>query len=190
MSTPSKASQREPLIARIRSGGQSGVDRAALDAARTVGVEICGYVPSGGWAEDRPSPPGLLADYPELTELASPDPAARTRANVRDAHATLILCAQGIAPGPGTELTIDHARALGRPLHTIRLELGGTAGSSAGGEAYQLDGYAQEVINWLNAIGRGLTVNVAGPRESGMPGIYRQTRALLSTLLAGVGASW
>ena len=50
----------------IRSGGQTGVDRAALDTARKYGIEICGWCPKGGWAEDLPSSPGLLAEYPEL----------------------------------------------------------------------------------------------------------------------------
>ncbi|MDO5132936.1 MAG: putative molybdenum carrier protein [Eubacteriales bacterium] len=44
-------------IKRIRSGGQSGVDRAALDAARKYQLEICGWCPKGGWAEDEPVPP-------------------------------------------------------------------------------------------------------------------------------------
>ena len=51
-------------IKRIRSGGQTGVDRAALDIAGKNHIEICGWCPKGGWAEDLPSPPGLLADYP------------------------------------------------------------------------------------------------------------------------------
>ena len=55
-------------IIRIRSGGQSGVDRAALDFARQHRIEICGWCPKGGWAEDSDVPPGLLEDYPELTE--------------------------------------------------------------------------------------------------------------------------
>ena len=55
-------------IKRIRSGGQTGVDRAALDIAGKNHIEICGWCPKGGWAEDLPSPPGLLADYPELQQ--------------------------------------------------------------------------------------------------------------------------
>ena len=48
-------------IRKIRSGGQTGVDRAALDAARQCGLKICGWCPKGGWAVDCPEPPGLLA---------------------------------------------------------------------------------------------------------------------------------
>ena len=63
----------------IRSGGQTGVDRAALDTARKYGIEICGWCPKGGWAEDYSSPPGLLAEYPELKETPSAGTSQRTR---------------------------------------------------------------------------------------------------------------
>ena len=49
-------------IARIRTGGQSGVDRAALDFAIEHNIPYCGWCPKGGWAEDYPDPPGLLRD--------------------------------------------------------------------------------------------------------------------------------
>ena len=57
-----------PTIIRIRSGGQSGVDRAALDFARKHNIEICGWCPKGGWAEDYPEAPGIKEMYPELQE--------------------------------------------------------------------------------------------------------------------------
>ena len=57
-----------PTIIRIRSGGQSGVDRAALDFARCQNIEICGWCPKGGWAEDYPEAPGIKEMYPELQE--------------------------------------------------------------------------------------------------------------------------
>ena len=55
-------------IITIRSGAQSGVDRAALETAKVYGIKICGWCPKGGWAEDYPEPPGVLALYPELQE--------------------------------------------------------------------------------------------------------------------------
>ena len=79
-------------IRKIRSGGQTGVDRAALDAARQCGLKICGWCPKGGWAEDCPEPPGLLALYPELRETPLENVSQRTVWNVRDADATLIIC--------------------------------------------------------------------------------------------------
>ena len=78
-------------IKRIRTGGQTGVDRAALDTARKYGIEICGWCPKGGWAEDYPSPPGLLAVYPELNETPSAGTSQRTRWNMRDTDAILTI---------------------------------------------------------------------------------------------------
>ena len=59
----------------ILSGGQSGVDRAALDAAIERGLGYRGWCPKGGWAEDLQEPPGLLAQYPHLRETPQADPA-------------------------------------------------------------------------------------------------------------------
>ena len=38
----------------IRSGGQTGVDRAALDVARELGIPVAGWCPKNGIAEDMP----------------------------------------------------------------------------------------------------------------------------------------
>jgi hypothetical protein len=75
----------------IRTGGQTGVDRAALQVAVELHLPYCGWVPRGGWAADRPTPPGILADYPTLTETPSAVPEQRTAWNARDGHLTLIL---------------------------------------------------------------------------------------------------
>ena len=58
-------------IYRIRTGGQSGVDRAAMDFAREYGIPLCGWCPKNGWAEDYPDSPGVLLDYPELYSYRS-----------------------------------------------------------------------------------------------------------------------
>lgn len=155
-------------IARIRSGGQTGADRGALDAARELGVPICGWCPPGGLAEDLPSPPGLLARYPELREGTSRGYVERTAWNVRDAHATLIVAPAGLEPRSGTELTARFAKELGRPCLVIR-------------DLTQMD----EVRSWLEGMGRGLTLNVAGPRESKTPGTYALTREVVRLLLSG-----
>ena len=70
---------------KIISGGQTGVDRAALDVAIERGMPWGGWCPKGGWAEDLPDAPGLLAKYPNLRETALPHPLQRTEWNVRDA---------------------------------------------------------------------------------------------------------
>ncbi len=101
----------------IISGGQTGVDRAALDAAIARGLAYGGWCPQGGWAEDMPAPPGLLAKYPHLRETPRADPAQRTEWNVRDADASLILVdAGGVAASGGTELAQALAAQYRKPL--------------------------------------------------------------------------
>jgi len=151
-------------VRRIVSGGQSGVDRAALDVARALGILYGGWCPSGGWAEDLVTPPGLLARYPLLTETPSTDPTERTTWNVRDSDATLV-----VSPGPvsgGTALTTHTAASLGRRLLV-------TAGDDI-----------DTVVAWLRAVPPGATLNVAGPRHSEWADGYRVTRALLERALA------
>ncbi|MCK0112162.1 putative molybdenum carrier protein [Ornithinimicrobium sp. F0845] len=149
-------------VARIVSGGQTGADRAGLDAAIEAGWEYAGWCPAGGWAEDFLEPPGLLVPYPGLREAPSADPAVRTRLNVRDSHATLVIRATQLV-SPGTDLTVQVARRLDRPCLVT-------------------EGSADEVRRWLAGLGHELTLNVAGPRESEQPGVYSVVRALLADL--------
>lgn len=145
----------------VVSGGQTGVDRAALDAALELGLTVRGWCPSGRKAEDGP-----IADVYPLTETPSRDDAERTEWNVRDSDATLILY-RGALSG-GTQLTADLARRLGRPLCVRDLTL-------------RLD--PEEILSWLLTNGiRAL--NCAGPRESGAPGIQGETVVLLRGLFA------
>jgi Circularly permutated YpsA SLOG family len=156
---------------RIVSGGQTGVDRAALDVALALGIAYGGWCPRGGWAEDLRLPPGLLARYPLLRETPASEPTQRTRWNVRDSDATLILVA-GAPPAPasGTALTLAAAEERGRPVAVVDLDTTG-ARERAGA--------------LLAGVPSAGTLNVAGPRESGAPGIYAQTRELLAELLQG-----
>ena len=159
------------LIAAIRSGGQSGADRGALDAARAQGVGIEGWCPAGGWAEDHSEPPGLLAGYPELVETPSAEPAQRTEWNVRDSDATLILAlpsTNSVAASPGTKLTLELAAKYQKPSLVI----------GEGGRDEFIT-----VMNWLAGQGSGLILNVAGPRESESPGVYRLAFDVITTLL-------
>jgi hypothetical protein len=150
-------------ITRIVTGGQTGADRAALEVAIELGIDYGGWCPAGGWAEDYPQPPGLLALYPKLTATAEPEPAVRTRLNVRDSGATLIVW-DGRTPSPGTQLTTRAAQELGRPLLVT-------------------PGDAAETKAWLAALGSAVVLNVAGPRESGCPGTYARTVELLRAVL-------
>lgn len=150
------------MTIRIVSGGQTGVDRAALDVALEMGMECGGWCPAGRRAED-----GVIdARYP-LMETPSADPAQRTEWNVRDSDATLVLTGGG--ESPGTDLTREVAHRLGKPLYLW------SAAAPADVDAFR---------RWLRMHGVR-TLNIAGPRESESPGIHRAARGLLRDLLAG-----
>lgn len=162
-----------PLIAYIRSGGQTGADRGGLDAARDMGTPICGWCPPGGLAEDLPEPPGVLALYPELKEGQASGYVERTAWNVRDSHATLIVSPGGLEPLSGTEMTAVFAKAFGRPILVLD-DIDGNVQAAA-----------QKALAWLQELGlRGITLNVAGPRESKVPGVYNLSRDVVTTLLS------
>lgn len=162
-------------VARIVSGGQTGVDRAALELAERRGIAVGGWVPAGGWAEDAPTPPGVRARFPDLVETGSADPAERTRRNVRDADATLVLVLdldRG-APSPGTDLTIAETRRRGHPLLVVGLD----------GE----DALAA-VVAFVAALPAGSSLVVAGPRESEAPGVHAAASALLAAVADALDA--
>jgi len=159
-----------PRVARIVSGGESGVDRAALDVALAANIPYGGWCPKGGWAEDYRSPPGLLADYPALVETPLAQVEQRTLWNARDSDATLIVMSGRTARGqsPGTSLTSVAAYEFNRPCVVVAVD---EADPIATGRAF------------LESLPRGAVLNVAGPRESEAPGIYAETRTLLAAIL-------
>ncbi len=159
-------------LEKIISGGQTGVDRAALDMARACGLAIGGWCPKGRGAED-----GVIdADYP-LSETPSADPAERTERNAGDATATLILV-MGAGPDggadAGTRHTLQVARDLGRPVLTVDL----------GEPRVRADLAA--AAGWLddNSV---RVLNIAGPRESNAPGIYGAAVTYLRDLFRHLG---
>ncbi len=145
----------------VVSGGQSGVDRAALDVARRLGLASAGWCPRGRWAEDGPIDPA----YP-LAETPSARPIQRTLWNLRDSDATLVLL-WGPARG-GTLATLRHARLLGRPCRVVNLAAP-TSPIATG--------------RWI-AARRIARLNVAGPRASEAPGIHARASDFLLRLLA------
>ena len=138
-------------IRKIVSGGQTGVDRASLDAALAAGVPCGGWCPRGRRAEDGPIP----ERYP-LTETPRRDYAERTEWNVRDSDGTLVLVS-GKASG-GTALTIALTEKLGRPCIAVAPETDPAA-----------------LRAWLGRH-QVAVLNVAGPRESEAPGIHGRAR--------------
>lgn len=160
-------------MVKIVSGGQTGVDRAALDAAIELGLDYAGWCPKGGWAEDFPEPPGLLAVYPGLRATPSADPLQRTGWNVRDADRLLILVdGRGLAVSAGSVAARDRAAALGRLHLAVRLDAPGAL---------------PQARAFITAAGGRGALCVAGPRESEAPGIYAETRSFLREALARAG---
>lgn len=107
---------------KIITGGQSGVDRAALAVANELAIPYGGWCPRGGWAEDLIDPPGLLAQYPLLRETPLSNPAQRTQYNLRDSDAVLIITTVGgLAASPGTALAREIAERDGKPLLVVAL---------------------------------------------------------------------
>jgi hypothetical protein len=102
------------MIDRLISGGQTGVDRAALDVALELGISCGGWCPLGRKAEDGPVP----EHYP-LSETPLGGYSQRTRWNVRDSDGTLIL--SWGTPTGGTLLTQEVCRSTGKPHLVIAL---------------------------------------------------------------------
>jgi Circularly permutated YpsA SLOG family len=146
----------------VISGGQTGVDRGALDAALSVGTPCGGWCPAGRRAEDGTIP----ARYP-LTELSGAGYEERTRKNVEDSDGTLIITF-GRASG-GTARTIEVCEKLARP-HLI------------------VDAASVPLVESVSQTVQFVTtesirqLNVAGPRASGEPRGYEFAYALVREL--------
>ncbi len=149
------------MLKKIVSGGQTGVDRAALDTALCQGIPCGGWCPRGRRAED-----GVIPAHYPLTETETVDYRCRTEQNVRDSDGTLILT-QGILTG-GTALTEKLAQHYGKPVFVLNL--------AAPTEDLK------HINDWLQ-FHQIDVLNIAGPRESNHPGIYRQAANFLQKLL-------
>ncbi len=156
---------------KIISGGQTGVDQAALDAAIACGLEYGGWCPKG-----RINEKGKIdSKYVGLQETTGEfgdektNYDSRTRYNIRDSHATLILAPKIPLPTnikDGTLLTLEEVKKQAKPFLIIDL-------SKPTQENKAL------ILNWLNEKAIKI-VNVAGPRESSSPGIYQESFNLLT----------
>lgn len=151
---------------KIISGGQTGVDRAALDFAIRRGYEHGGWCPRGRLAEDSVIPPVY-----QLRETESAEYDERTEKNVLDSDATLIVAREKELSG-GTAFTRTCAEQHGRPLLVV----------------CERDGVPKSATALSLFIKRHKvrTLNVAGPRESQAPGIGNFVGNLLETALGTV----
>jgi hypothetical protein len=139
-------------VTRIISGGQTGADQAALDAAIELGIDHGGWIPKGRLTEDGP-----LADKYHLTEMPTASYAARTEQNVLDSDGTVIF-SHGPLSG-GSKLTAELARKHGRPhLHIDLNRIHPLKASS-------------KLHRWIATAGVR-RLNVAGAKASKDPAIY------------------
>lgn len=147
-------------VTRIVSGGQTGADRGALDAALALGIEHGGYCPRGRRAED-----GSIPAHYQLRETDSRDYAVRTERNIIESDGTLI-----VSFGPltgGSALTRRLARKHRKPVLHIELDRGIAAALAP-----------DSIRSWLRAHDIA-TLNVAGPRASHAPAIADAVHQLL-----------
>ncbi len=148
----------------IISGGQTGVDRAALDAALKLNVPIDGWCPRGRIAED-----GVLPERYQLRETPSSRYPERTEWNVRDSDGTLLLPYGRLLGGTG--LTARLAARYEKP--TLRIDLADPADRRNA---------ASKILDWMLEF--GITrLNVAGPRASSAPEVYEITLRILLRLI-------
>jgi hypothetical protein len=164
---------RGALIAKVVSGGETGADRAAVDFAISHDLAYGGWVPRDGWAEDLRDPPGLLALYDHFVPTQSADPGVRTTLNVRDSTATVVF-SPPIAASPGVTQTLQMANVLKRPIIVI--------------DPSSIDADAS-LHDFFERLDREATLNVAGPRESEVPSLYRAVTDLLNRNLSFFVAS-
>jgi hypothetical protein len=152
---------------RIVSGGQTGVDRAALDAALAAGISCEGWCPKGRKAED-----GRIDDKYPLKETPSEEYDERTAWNVRDSDATLILCWGEAAHG--TKSTLSFVKKDGKPCWIVDMES---------------PPLPDAIAHWIRE--RQFEVlNVAGPRESFRPGVvYSEAFEFLKKVFESVRSS-
>jgi len=154
------------MLKRIVSGGQTGVDRAALDVAMALsnelGISVGGYCPKNRIAED-----GAIDDKYPLTETSTSAYAQRTDWNVKHSDGTLLLSRGKLTKG--TALTLNFAKQRQKPFFVVDLSQDTTN--------IHLD-----IISWLTQNNISV-LNIAGSRESTSQGIYTQAYELLEKFL-------
>ena len=142
---------------KVISGGQTGVDRAGLDAALRVDVPTGGWMPKGWKAKDGIHPE--FADKYGMTEHPNVGYAPRTKQNVADSDGTIIIAED--LNSPGTKLTIKTANRLRKRLYVCDADTG-----------------SFDLVEWI--VDEGIeTVNIAGHSAEEYPEIYGRAYNLL-----------
>lgn len=175
-------------LARIVSGGQTGIDTAGLKAAKRVGLPTGGFAPRG-WLREDPETGGnvsaswLATDFGLVEYEADGSPAARYRArtlaNVENSDATLVLTTNTYSPG--AMLTQRTAEGLGKPVFSVEWT---SVVGDWGPAKHSAD--VATIADRIVASGARV-LNVAGTRESGAPGIEGAAEEWLCALFALMG---
>jgi len=145
---------------KIISGGQTGVDRAALNVALDTGIECGGFCPKGRRSED-----GIIPKKYPLAETKTDQYPERTELNIKTSDATLVLIDR--EADRGTALTISLCKLYHKSWIVIDLSI---------------ENKEQNLLQWIkeNKIN---VLNVAGNRESFSPGIGKKTYEFLMSQL-------
>jgi len=155
-----------PMLHKIISGGQTGADQGALDAAISSGVDHGGWLPKGRKTEN-----GALPMRYRLTEMDTSRYTSRTRQNVLDSDGTLIISNEALTGG--SALTRKLAQQHRRPCLHVNMSRQSVAGAS------------QQIFKWIRHHHIGV-LNVAGPRASSDARIYAVTRDLVKAVVKSI----
>lgn len=159
-------------LEKIVSGAQTGVERAALDAAHARNLATGGWVPKGRVAEDGEIP----CWFRELREMDSSNELERTELNVRDSDATLVLSFDWKSMNAGvTKQAMALAKKYGKPLWTIVIDKSDPHGGINRNHLM----LARRFIRKNNV----RVLNVTGPRESGQPGVQEAAKKFLGAVI-------
>lgn len=153
-------------VQKIISGGQTGVDRAALDVAIKLGIPHGGWCPAGRRSED-----GTIAPIYQLQETSTKNYAQRTEKNVLDSCGTLILF-RNIISG-GTALTRRLSQSHNRPCLCLDL----------GPSIFDSSQRITSLLEW-GVVHQIKILNIAGPRASTQPEIYSLANSFLTAALS------
>ena len=143
---------------KIISGGQTGVDRAALDVALELGIACGGFCPKGRTSED-----GVIPEKYPLTETITDDYPERTELNVRTGDGTLVLIDRDA--DKGTSLTLTLCKFYNKPFMIVDLAE---------------KNHAENVVLWIKENNMDV-LNIAGSRASSSPEIYNKAYGFLMT---------
>ena len=151
------------MLRKIISGGQTGADQAALDSAIKFNIEHGGWVPKGRKTEYGP----LLPKY-KMDEMKTADYPARTKQNIIDSDATLIISGGNLTSG--TLLTKNLVKKIDKPYCHI--------------DFLAMDDFeAAMVVHSFIVDNEVEVLNVAGPRLSSDPAIYDGVRTIIEAMI-------